>query len=697
MQGKISKKEKPNKLIYEKSPYLLQHAYNPVEWHPWNLKLFKKAKTEDKPVFVSIGYSSCHWCHVMEKESFNDKKVAELMNKAFICIKVDKEERPDLDNIYMKICQIMGRNCGWPLNVIMTPDRIPFFISSYIPKENKFGIIGMINLIPQIEQIWKTRKSELTEIGKEILSRLDSLEQRKSEIEISSDILDDTFEKLFLNFDNQNGGFSYAPKFPIPHNLLFLLRYWKRTKNKNALMMTKKTLQNMRIGGIFDQVGFGLHRYATDKQWLVPHFEKMLYDQALMVIAYVEAFQVTNEKKFEITAKEILEYVLRDLTSIRGGFYTAEDADSEGVEGKYYLWSEEEIRRTLPLELQEIALAIFNVEFRGNYPEAVQKNSGKNILYLGRPLPEIARELNMTTEKIVLEMAKIQRLLLKKREKRIHPFKDEKILADWNGLMIAALAKAGRILNKPKYVKAAIKASEFIWSNMKTKNGYLCHRFAGNDKAINGFIDDYIFLAWGFLEIYDACFDRKYLGLTEELIEITSKEFWDYEKGGFYFTAKNSEAELRRTKKVQDSAIPSGNSVALLILLRLTRLLGNIKYEKMAKKMLRIFAEEVIRSPLAHTFLLLGVDFSIGTSNSVTLVGNPDEKSFQNLRRILNSNYLPNVVVKYCRPKKDDNEYKLLNNKATAYICSNRSCKPPTNSAERMLELLESKRSTKGK
>jgi len=364
MQGKISKKEKPNKLIYEKSPYLLQHAYNPVEWHPWNLKLFKKAKTEDKPVFVSIGYSSCHWCHVMEKESFNDKKVAELMNKAFICIKVDKEERPDLDNIYMKICQIMGRNCGWPLNVIMTPDRIPFFISSYIPKENKFGIIGMINLIPQIEQIWKTRKSELTEIGKEILSRLVSLEQRKSEIEISSDILDDTFEKLFLNFDNQNGGFSYAPKFPIPHNLLFLLRYWKRTKNKNALMMTKKTLQNMRIGGIFDQVGFGLHRYATDKQWLVPHFEKMLYDQALMVIAYVEAFQVTNEKKFEITAKEILEYVLRDLTSIRGGFYTAEDADSEGVEGKYYLWSEEEIRRTLPLELQEIALAIFNVEFR---------------------------------------------------------------------------------------------------------------------------------------------------------------------------------------------------------------------------------------------------------------------------------------------------------------------------------------------
>ncbi len=691
MQGKNSKKERPNKLIYEKSPYLLQHAYNPVEWHPWNLKLFAKAKTEDKPVFVSIGYSSCHWCHVMEKESFNDKKVAELMNKTFICIKVDKEERPDLDNIYMKICQIMGRNCGWPLNVIMTPNRIPFFISSYIPKENKFGIVGMINLIPQIEQIWKTRKSELIKIGKEILLRLDSLEQRRSEIEISSDILEDTFEKLFLNFDNQNGGFSFAPKFPIPHNLLFLLRYWKRTKNKNALEMTKKTLQNLRLGGIFDQVGFGLHRYATDKQWLVPHFEKMLYDQALMAIAYVEAFQATKEKKFEITTKEILEYVLRDLTSIQGGFYTAEDADSEGVEGKYYLWSEEEIRRTLPLELQEIALAIFNIEARGNYPEAVQKKSGKNILYLGRPLSEIARELNMTKEKIILKIAKIQRLLLKKRKKRIHPFKDEKILTDWNGLMIAALAKAGRILNNPKYVKAAIKATEFIWGNMKTKNGYLCHRFAGNDKAISGFIDDYIFLAWGFLEIYDACFDRKYLDLAEELIEIATKEFWDYKKGGFYFTAKNSEDELHRTKKVQDSAIPSGNSVALLILLRLTSLSGNLQYEKMAKKMLRIFSEEVIRSPLAHTFLLLGVDFSIGTSDSVILVGNPDEESFQNLRRILNSNYLPNVVVKYYRPKKDDKEYKLLNNKATAYICSNRSCKPPTNSAERMLELLESK------
>ncbi|MBY9012938.1 MAG: thioredoxin domain-containing protein [Candidatus Lokiarchaeota archaeon] len=696
MQGEVPKEKKPNELIHEKSPYLLQHAYNPVKWHPWNLEMFTRAKTEDKPVFVSIGYSSCHWCHVMEKESFNDSQVAKLMNKAFICIKVDKEERPDLDNIYMKICQIMGRNCGWPLNVIMTPDRTPFFVSSYIPKEDKYGIVGMINLIPQIEQIWKTRKSELKKMGKEVMLRLDGLEQRMSEREIGSDILDDTFEKLFLNFDNQNGGFNRAPKFPIPHNLLFLLRYWKRTKNKNALMMTKKTLQNMRLGGIFDQVGFGLHRYSTDKQWLVPHFEKMLYDQALMAIAYIEAFQVTNEKKFEITAKEILEYVLRDLTSQEGGFYTAEDADSEGVEGKFYLWSEEEIRKTLPSELQELALAIFNLEIKGNYPEAMQKGSGRNILHLRRPLSQVAKEFNISVEKLILKMGKIQKLLLKKREERIRPFKDKKILVDWNGLMIAALAKISRILNKPKYLKAAIKASEFIWSTMKTKKGKLYHRFAKNESAITGFIDDYAFLAWGFLEIYEACFDKKYLDMAKELIEIMSKEFWDFERGGFYFTAKNSENAMPRTKKVHDSAIPSGNSVALLILQRLAILSGNLKYENMAKKMLRIFSEEITISPLGYTFLLIGVDYAIGASHKVTLVGNLNEDSFQNLRAVLNSNYLPNVVVKHYLPEKNENEYKLLDKKATAYICSNHSCKPPTNNADKMLKLLESELNNKG-
>lgn len=695
MQGEFPKEKKPNELIHEKSPYLLQHAYNPVKWHPWNLEIFTRAKTEDKPVFVSIGYSSCHWCHVMEKESFNDNQVAKLMNKAFICIKVDKEERPDLDNIYMKICQIMGRNCGWPLNVIMTPDKTPFFVSSYIPKEDKYGIVGMINLIPQIEQIWKTHKSELKKIGKEVMLRLNGLERRISKKEIGSDILDDAFEKLFLNFDNQNGGFSRAPKFPIPHNLLFLLRYWKRTKNKNALMMTKKTLQNMRSGGIFDQVGFGLHRYSTDKQWLVPHFEKMLYDQALMAIAYIEAFQVTSEKKFKITAKEILEYVLRDLTSPEGGFYTAEDADSEGVEGKFYVWSEEEIRKTLPSELQELALALFNLEIKGNYPEAIQKGSGRNILHLRRTLSQVAREFNISVEKLILKMGKIQKLLHKKREERIHPFKDKKILVDWNGLMIAALAKIGRILNKPKYLRAAIKASEFIWSTMKIKKGKLYHRFAENERAITGFIDDFAFLAWGFLEIYEACFDKKYLDRAEELIEIMSKEFWDFESGGFYFTAKNSENAMPRIKKVQDSAIPSGNSVALLILQRLAILSEDLKYENMVKKMLRIFSEEITNSPLGYTFLLTSVDYSSDTSHKVTLVGNPNEDSFQNLRIALNSNYLPNVVVKHYLPEKNENEYKLLDKKATAYVCSNQSCKPPTSNADKMLKLLESELNNK--
>jgi uncharacterized protein YyaL (SSP411 family) len=690
MKEKASQKKKSNRLIHEKSPYLLQHAFNPVDWYPWDKEAFRVAKEEDKPVFVSIGYSSCHWCHVMEKESFDDKEVAKLMNKTFICIKVDREERPDLDNAYMKICQIMGRNCGWPLNVIMTPNKNPFFVSSYIPKENRFGIIGMIDLIPQIGKIWQSRKSELESYGKELKLRVESLELNKSEMELGIDVLDDAYEKLFLNFDRQNGGFGQAPKFPTVHNLLFLLRYWKRTKNKNALMIAKKTLQAMRLGGIFDQLGFGFHRYSTDKYWLVPHFEKMLYDQALLVLAYLEVFQVTNERKFETTAKEVVEYVLRELSSVEGGFYTAEDADSEGIEGKFYLWDKEEIKKLLPLKLQQIALTIFNVKSKGNYPEAIQKESGKNILHIVKSLSEVASELKISLTKLIMGLGRIQKLLFKKRKSRIHPFKDTKILVDWNGLMIAALAKAGRILNEPKYLKAAIKAGDFIWNKIKKKDGFLYHRCSGDEVAVKGFLDDYIFLAWGFLEIYEACFESKYLTRIEELISISKREFWDEKKGGFYFAPKDGENAIPRIKKVYDGAIPSGNSIALLTLLRLSRLTEDLNYEIMAKKMLKIFSEDIITSPLAHTFFLTGLDFAIGPSFRVTLVGNPMDNSLKKMIKELNANYLPNVVVELKLLNLNKKESKMLNDKAKAFICSNQSCKPPTDSVDKMLKLLES-------
>jgi uncharacterized protein YyaL (SSP411 family) len=689
MQNKPLRKKNPNRLIHEKSPYLLQHAFNPVDWYPWGKEAFRVAKEENKPVFVSIGYSSCHWCHVMEKESFDDLEVAKLMNKNFVSIKVDKEERPDLDNVYMKICQIMGRNCGWPLNVIMTPNKNPFFVSSYIPKMNRFGIIGMIDLIPQIEKLWQSRKHELEKVGENLKLKVQRLDKNKSELDVGKDVLDDAYEKLFLNFDNQNGGFGQAPKFPSPHNLLFLLRYWNRTKNKNALMITKKTLQAMRLGGIFDQVGFGFHRYSTDKYWLVPHFEKMLYDQALLALAYAETYQVTKERKYEITTKETLEYVLRELTSPEGGFYTSEDADSENVEGKFYLWDKEEIRKILPPELQEIALALFNVESAGNFPEAIQKQSGKNILHLEKSLSNIANEFKISLNEVIMDLGKIQQILFNQRKYRVRPFKDTKILVDWNGLMIAGLAKASRILNEPKYLKAAIKAGDFIWNKMISKDELLYHRLSDNEVAVEGFLDDYIFLAWGFLEIYEACFAYKYLERIEKLISICKKRFWDEKKGGFYFTSRDSDKEVPRIKKVYDGAIPSGNSVALLTLLRLGRLTEDLNYESMAKRMLKNFSEEIITSPVAYTFFLIGLDFMVGPSFRVGLFGNPKEDSLKKMIKTLNSNYLPNVVVELELPDTIKKGHKILNKKAIAHVCSNKSCKSPTDSVEKLLKLLE--------
>ena len=389
MQGKGEQDRKPNRLICEKSPYLLQHAHNPVDWYPWSDEAFTKAKAENKPVFVSIGYSTCHWCHVMEKECFDDEEVAKLMNDTFVSIKVDREERPDIDGAYMAICQLMGRSCGWPLNAIMTPDKNPFFITSYIPKNSRFGLVGMMDLVPQIREVWGTRKAELEKVGADVKSRIEQFEKRLPEEALGKDVLNDAYEKLTRRFDAENGGFGSAPKFPSPHSLLFLLRYWKRTGEKNALVMVEKTLRSMHSGGIFDQVGFGFHRYSTDAMWLVPHFEKMLYDQALLALAYVEAYQAAGETKFANAAKQVLEYVLRDLVSLEGGFCSAEDADSEGEEGKFYLWNLEEIQSALSPEDAELAKNLFGIEARGNFDEPGVGRSGKNILHLqnrGSPL-----------------------------------------------------------------------------------------------------------------------------------------------------------------------------------------------------------------------------------------------------------------------------------------------------------------------
>ena len=688
MQDKGEQGRKPNRLIYEKSPYLLQHAYNPVDWYPWSEEAFIKAEAENKPVFVSIGYSTCHWCHVMEKECFDDEEVAKLMNDTFVSIKVDREERPDIDGAYMAICQLMCRSCGWPLNAIMTPDKNPFFVTSYIPKNSRFGLVGMMDLVPQIREVWGTRKAELEKVGADVKSRIEQLEKRLPEEALGKDVLNDAYEKLTRRFDAENGGFGSAPKFPSPHSLLFLLRYWKRTGEKNALVMVEKTLRSMHSGGIFDQVGFGIHRYSTDAMWLVPHFEKMLYDQALLALAYVEAYQATGETKFANAAKQVLEYVLRDLVSLEGGFCSAEDADSEGEEGKFYLWNLEEIQGALSPEDAELAKNLFGIEARGNFDEPGVGRSGKNILHLPKPIEQVAAESGLTVDGLIPRLDRIRKTLFEAREKRVHPSKDDKVLTDWNGLMIAALARASQVLGEEEYLRAAVKAADFFLEKMLDKNGTLYHRFVKGEMAVEGFLDDYAFLVWGLIEVYEASFDDRFLQAASKLTDIMVTRFWDEKEEGFFFSARGSADIMAKRKEVYDGALPSGNSVAILNLLRLSRLNANTAYETMARDMSRTFAGEVKESPSAHTFLLLGVDFALGPAYNVTLVGDLKDEGLLNMLKTLRVRYLPRMEVSLKSAAKAGLGFEQIEGKATAYVCRDQTCLPPTNKPLEMLKLL---------
>ena len=688
MQSKPEKK--PNRLIHEKSPYLLQHAYNSVDWYPWSDEAFEKARAEDKPVFVSIGYSTCHWCHVMEQECFDDEQVARLMNEAFVSIKVDREERPDLDGEYMAVCQALGRSCGWPLNVIMTPTKNPFYVSSYIPKYNRFGLVGMVGLIPQIVSLWKTRRAELAAVGADVKMRIADSERRMAETPVGKEVMDDAYERLKLLFDAEYGGFGGAPKFPTPHNLLFLLRYWKRTGDKDALHMVEKTLTSMRLGGIFDQIGFGFHRYSTDAEWLVPHFEKMLYDQALLAIAYVEGFQATSKKEFATTARAVMEYVLRDLSSHEGGFFTAEDADSEGEEGKFYFWTEQEIRNVLPESEADLAVALFGVEAGGNYVDSGERRrNGKNILHIVKQSEELAEKYGVSVGELDSRIEVIQRALLEARQRRVRPGKDDKILTDWNGLMIAAFARAGQVLGEPSYLAAAVGAADFLLAKMFDADGTLFHRFVKGERAVEGFLDDYAFLTWGLLEIYEAIFDEKYLKAAFRLTDEMTVRFWDKENCGFFFSQTSSTDALTKRKEVYDGAMPSGNSVAFLNLLRLTRLDDIIGYEERAAQMMRVFAADIRGSPSAHTFFLLGVDFVLGPVYRVVMVGESNWRSTSNMLESLRTHYLPNLCLLLRAPDKAGFGYEVLDGRATAYVCRDKVCLPPTTEVSTMLKLLD--------
>ncbi len=698
---------KTNRLVNEKSPYLLQHADNPVDWYPWGEEAFEKARKEDKPILLSIGYSTCHWCHVMEHESFEDPEVARLMNETFVSIKVDREERPDIDNIYMTVCQMISKSgCGWPLNVIMTPDNKPFYVATYIPKENRFGRVGMMELIPQVKELWNTKRGDVIKSADQITDVLKQGVQFSSNLKgegLDETSLKEAFTELEGSFDSKNGGFGTAPKFPTPHNFLFLLRYWKRSGDVRALNIVEKSLQSMRMGGIYDHVGFGFHRYSTDQNWLVPHFEKMLYDQAMLAMAYVEVYQATGKKEYAKTADEIFTYVLRDMTDSSGGFYSAEDADSEGEEGKFYFWTKDEIQEVLGEGQSQLILKVFNVIDGGNFSgEATGRNAGSNILNIPHSLSEIASSQNISEDELVLRLDEARTKLFEVREKRIHPHKDDKILTNWNGLMIAALAKGAQVLNESKYIDAAKKSANFILENMRDKNGRLLHRYRDGDAGIKANADDYAFFIWGLIELYEASFDVRYLQTALELKKEMINHFWDIKNGGFYFTSDDGDDLIVRQKEINDGAIPSGNSVAMLNMLRLGRITADTDLEEKASMINGVFSKLIGRYPSAFTQFLVGLDFGIGPSYEVIIAGNSGAEDTGAMIKALRMRFVPNKIVLFRPTDKDATkiatiaEYTTnhlsIGGKATAYVCLNYECKLPTTEIDKMLELLNVRR-----
>ncbi|MGA2308566.1 MAG: thioredoxin domain-containing protein [Candidatus Bathyarchaeia archaeon] len=696
-------KRKPNRLIFEKSPYLLQHAHNPVNWYPWSPEAFKKAEDEDKPIFLSIGYSTCHWCHVMEKESFEDAEVAELLNDAFVCIKVDREERPDLDSVYMKVCQQLTGSGGWPLHIIMTPDKKPFFAATYMPRESRFGQVGMKELIPKVKELWTSRRNELLEQAVKVTRFLEETEKGSHETsaaeELGASTMDEAYFQLSRSFDPSNGGFGNAPKFPSPHNLTFLLRYWKRTSDRGALEMVDKTLKAMRLGGIYDQLGFGFHRYSTDAKWLLPHFEKMLYDQAMLTMAYAEAYQATGDEEFKQAARETITYVLRDMTDPAGGFYSAEDADSEGEEGKFYLWIEEEIRQLLPAEEAEFAIKIFDVEKDGNFEDAMTgKRTGNNTLHLEKSPTQIAIDMHNSPQDVQKRLDQVRKTLFDFRQKRVRPGRDDKILVDWNGLMIAALSKAAQAFDEPEYANAAKRAADFILNNMRDSEKRLYHRYRDGEAKVNGFLADYAFFVWGLVELYETVLDAEYLQRAVELTEMLMKHFWDEQRGGFYLTPDDADVTLVRGREIYDGALPSGNSVACLNLIRLAHMTGETQYEQKAAQLMRSFASAVSRAPSACTQLMSALDFAIGPSCEVILVGDPRKADTKRLIEALRSRFAPRKVVLLRSKLGQRQGTRCLDaftqgltskeGKATAYVCCNRVCNPPTTDPDKMIELI---------
>jgi uncharacterized protein YyaL (SSP411 family) len=690
---------KKNHLAAEKSPYLLQHADNPVDWYPWGEEAFKKAREEDKPIFLSIGYATCHWCHVMAHESFEDPVVAELMNDAFVNIKVDREERPDIDQVYMTVCQMLTGSGGWPLTIIMTPDKVPFYAGTYLPRDTRMGRIGMTELAPRVQEIWNSEREKILASAEQISARLTMVSQPQAAGAVDPALPDRAYRELASRYDAANGGFGSAPKFPSPHNLLFLSRYSRLEAQPQAILMADHTLEAMRRGGIFDQVGFGFHRYSTDAEWLVPHFEKMLYDQAMLILASTEAFLAGKKPIHKRTVDEVVTYVLRDMTSPQGGFYSAEDADSDGEEGLFYIWSLDELTGVLGRQDAAFAAAVWNATEGGNFAdEASGTNTGSNILHRSSGSDARAGSLGMTTTEFETRLESVRSRLFDNREGRIHPLKDDKILADWNGLMAASLARAGRVFGEQRYIDAARRSVDFVLGSMDEK-GRLRHRWRHGELTVPAFLDDHVFLIWALLELYDADLDSAHLATAVEFQKRTDDLFWDKDNGGFFFSAEDGETLLVRQKEVYDGAIPSGNSVAAWNLLRLARLTGRSEYSDRADAVFAAFASDTARGASAHSHMADAVLFAASPSLEIVIAGDRGHADTRALLDRVRARYLPQAVTLLVEPGPAGDLIRTIapfteghvpvEERAAAYVCRNSACKLPTTDPDELGRILD--------
>lgn len=680
----------PNRLINETSPYLLQHAHNPVDWYPWGDEALERARDEDKPILISIGYSSCHWCHVMERESFENEDTARLMNDNFVCVKVDREEHPDVDHVFMQSVQAMTGRGGWPLTVFLTAQGEPFYGGTYFPPEDAHGLPGFPRVLQTVAEAYMNRRPLVTDAAERLTSSIKQMSSIEASVgHVGPDILDQAYQALVPQFDDQNGGFGLAPKFPQPMILNFLLRSYNRTRDPQALNMVELTLDRMAAGGIYDQIGGGFHRYSTDAHWLVPHFEKMLYDNALLSLLYLHAYQITRNPEYRRITEETLDYVLREMTDPKGGFYSAQDADTEGEEGRYYVWTAQEIIDVLGQEEGALIGRYFGASEQGNF-------EGRNILHIPNVIDTFAVKSGIKAEDLLAIVERSKDKLLKAREQRARPGRDDKILTSWNGMMLQSFAEAACILEREDYRRAAIACAAFLLDELRDGD-LLMHSYKGGKASIPGYLDDYSLLIGGLLAVHQASFDQRWLEEAISLADIMIQRFWDGEAEGlFYDTADDHSTLFIRPRDTVDSVKPCGGSAAADVLLRLSIITGNTDYESRAVAALSSLREQMTAYPRAFGNWLCALDFNLASPKEIAVAGFYEKPETQALLRIIHGRYMPNKVVVGVAPSElyTPKAAPLLENRTmldgrpTVYLCQKYACQAPTTDPEALQEQL---------